>query len=89
MSCTVTPWSVTATGCPLAVTDPTTTCELAVAVPFVAVAMVSTTTFETRTSPITKLWTSECVVTVSVPSELTTVSLWPDAPLNGCVPPPE
>ena len=54
----------------------------------VAVATVSTTTLETFMGPSTKLSTSECVVTVSVPPGLTVVWLSPVAPPKGCVPPP-
>ena len=67
--CTVMPWSVMLTGWPLTVTEPTVTCASAVAEPLVTVTMVSTTTFEMATVPITKFCTSECVITVRTPLE--------------------
>src|SRR5256885_7554960 len=82
------PWSPSETDCPLTVIEPTVTCASAEAELLVAVAMVSTTTFEMRKVPMTKFCTSECVVTLSVPSEVTTVWLSLEAPLKGCVPPP-
>src|SRR5205085_9489828 len=84
--CTVMPWSVIDAGWPLTVTEPTDTCASAVAEPLVTVTIVSTTTFEMATVPATKLWTSECVITVSTPLDETYVRLHEDAPLNGCVP---
>ena len=88
MSWIVTPWSLTATGWPFAVTSPPVMCPSPPAPDIELVAVTSTAILLTLTFPKTKLSTSECVVTVSVPPELTTVLDWPDAPENGCVPPP-
>jgi hypothetical protein len=63
-------------------------CASAVPVELVLVTTVSTTTLLTFRVPIEKFWTSECVVTVSVPSELMMVWLNPEAPVNGWAPPP-
>jgi hypothetical protein len=88
LSWIVTPWSFTATGWPFAVTCPAVTWASPLAPETVLVAVTSTTTLLTRTLPIAKLWTSEWVITVRLPLELTTVCVIPDAPLNGWAPPP-
>ncbi|TMC51348.1 MAG: hypothetical protein E6J20_16300 [Chloroflexi bacterium] len=87
-SVTVTPWSLTLTGWPLAVTWPPCTCASPPALASVPLAVTSTTILLTFTVPTVKLSTSECVITVRVPPESITVFVWPNAPLNGCVPPP-
>src|SRR5207302_4635289 len=88
LSWMVTPWSLTLTGWPLAVTSPPFTVASPPPPDRELFAVTSTTTLPTFTVPITKLSTSECVVTVRLPPESITVFVWPDAPVKGCVPPP-
>src|SRR2546426_3763275 len=88
LSWMVTPWSLTLTGVPLAVTSPPFTVASPPPPESELFAVTSTMILLTFTVPMTKLSTSECVITVRLPPESITVFVWPHAPLNGCVPPP-